>query len=221
MLFPGQPTYARSGPNTPLWTKTSEEDPLAIDVNQIKAFLKIPLEDTTWDAEYTMLSASAQRAIEQLCGNFSLVTSTWVGSFPCFYNQMRLNRRPFQAVSKIEYVAPATGTITTVPTTVYQALPIAQACGCVFLGDGQDWPTAARRIDAVRITVTAGFDASELPADVENALLMTIAALDKGRGDGGGGGGRMTVYAMKHPTGAQIVPPEARALLAEHILRII
>lgn len=213
----GTPFIATPAPITPKWVRTAVGDPLAIDLNTVKDWLNRPREDTFWDTQISGFTLTAQKAIETLC-QMVIVPSTWVGSIPCFYSSIRINKRPFQGVTEIDYVDAGTGTITTVDPTLYQALPIAQNCGMVFLGDGLSWPTAAVRWDAVRITVSAGYP-NPLPDEIEHALLLTIAAVDKRRGDEGGSGGRVSVYEQKNTHGASIVPPEARALLSEHMFR--
>lgn len=218
MILPGQPSYSWPPPYTPVWARTVAGEPLAIDLATVKNFINRPLEDTFWDVELTRFIVAAQKAIEKIA-QLTLVSSTWVGSFAGFYDQIRINKRPFQAVTKIEYVAPTTGAITTVDAATYHALPIAQQCGMVFLGDGLEWPTPARRLDAVRITARVGFD--PLPEEVEHALLMTVAALDRKRGDDGQVNANVSVYAQRNAGGTSIVPAEARALIGDHILRTI
>ena len=204
------------------WTPsdvTAPADPV-VDLNTVKTFINRPLEDTFWDDEIRSFLRVAERTIEQFC-QLTLSHGSYVGTLPAFYPRIKINKRPFTNVTGIDYVEHSTGEIKTVATSVYGVAPLAQDCGMVFLGDAQEWPDAARRMDAVRITITAGFP-DGLPDDLLHALLMTVAALDKGRGDDSGSGGRMTVYAMKQATsGRSIIPIEARSLLAPYIYRSV
>lgn len=219
MLLPGQPRYAWPPTITPKWVKSEGGSALAIDLDVVKSFLNIPLEDTHWDQQLAGFVRTAQLAVEKVA-QLSITPAIWIGTLPAFADQIRIDRRPFISVSKIEYVAPDTGTITEVDAATYHALPIAQACGMVFLGDGCAWPEAARRFDAVRLTVTAGFD--PIPEEITHALLMTVAAIDRMRGDeGSSSGSNVSVYAMKTARGASLVPAEARDLIGSHILRSI
>lgn len=216
-----QPTQWINTPVTavPDWEIVEDEFPLAVDLDTVKNFLNIPLEDTFFDAEKTAIAYAAQAEVERYI-QCSLGTRTWVGNLPCFYNQIRVDKRPFQSVSKIEYVDPDTGVITTVDSSVYIAGRMSQKCGVISLGEGQAWPQPARRWDAVRITVLAGYDGNTtaLPYPIQQAVLITTAALDRARGDGGGSGGRLanTVWGQKHNPAPSVMPSEAKALLAPY-----
>jgi len=196
---------------------------LSIDLDTVKTFINRPLEDTFWDDETTSLIKIAEKAIEakaQIC----LSATKWVATLPAFFDRILIKKRPFVSVDKIEYVDPATGTITTVDPTIYMALPALQLCGMVYRGDGAAWPSIPVRQDAVRITYNAGFGSDPnptLPDDIAHCILMTVAALDRNRGEQLSQGGRQTVYAMKNTRAPSIIPTEAQALLAPYILRSI
>lgn len=224
MFFPvTNPAIAAAPAIIPEWEQSVAEPALAIDLNTIKNFLNIPQEDDFYDAEKTAMTMVAQRVIEQYC-QMVLLSSTWVGNLAQFFDQIRINKRPFVAVTKIEYVDAATGTITTVDPTTYVAGKISQLCGMVSRGADVQWPAAANRWDGVRLTVTAGWSQAALPYDVQQALLITIASIDRSRGDSGGGSGggaRQSIFAMKHPAamgGSSIIPMEAKALLSPYRL---
>lgn len=205
----------------PVWTKVSGSDALAVDLGTVKSFVNRALEDDTWDAEIGRFIRAAQRAIERDAEVF-LTPSVWRGTLPQFLDQIRIVRRPFVDITKIEYVA-VDGTITTLPTSMYQALPIQQACGMIFRGADNRWPDTAKRWDAVRIEVRCGYGLADvdyelghppMPEDVLHALLMTFASMDNARGDVASSSDT-TVYAMKASKGAGAVPQEARALLSD------
>lgn len=215
----------------PRWKRTNAVGSLAIDLDTVKDFINRPREDTFWDAEIETFIKVATVEIEKEC-YLSLTPGEFLVSMPRFEERLRLSKyRPFVEVSQIDYVAPDTGTITTVDSSIYHSLPIEQDCGMVFLGEGQAWPEAAYRHDAIRMTVKAGFgldtadyDAGypERPDEVTHALLMTIAAIDMARGDTQASpGANVTVYAMKNSKGGSLIPMEAKALLRNHMFHYL
>lgn len=221
-MFRGPP-YAVPAPPVIRWTLVEAEEPLALDLDEVKIFINRPVEDTTWDDEIKSFVLVAQRALENYC-QIKFTASTWRGTLPAFYDSLNLILRPFLDVTALEYVDATTGTITTVPSDVYHVLPIAQNCGMIYLGDSESWPAAARRQDAVRLTARAGFAVTaeqatdgfpELPYELKHALLMMVAALDMSRGDAQSAGtSNVTVYAMRQSRGAGVIPPEVASLVA-------
>lgn len=209
----------------PRWSKITEGDGLTVSLDDVKDFVNRPREDTFWDVEYTSFIKVARLEIERAC-QFTLAATTFKATLPCFFDRIRLIKRPFVSVETIEYVEAQTGEIKTVDPALYHALPVDQDTGMVFLGDGLSWPTAANRYDAVRITLKAGYGVTTpentaghppISEDIKHALLMTIASLETTKGDNAqGGGGQTTVYAMKNARGGSIIPPEARTLLAPY-----
>ena len=109
-------------------------------------------------------------------------------------HQVRMRFHPEVTMdTKIEYVDPDTGVITTLASSTYVVGKLRQQCGLISRGDGQAWPQTARRWDAVRITIVAGFNPDALPYEIQQALLITTGAIDRTRGDdGSGGGGRLS-----------------------------
>lgn len=207
--------------HTPRWTVASGATALAVDLDTAKTWLNRPLEDDFWDAEMTANIRVAQRAIEHHCQN-ALTPTTYTATLPQFYDRIRVEKRPFTAVTAFRYVAYGSGEILDVPADSYIALPISQDCGLIERGESTPWPYAARRADAVRLTVTAGYAPGALPEDITQALLMTLASLDKTRGDAEqSGNSNTTVYAMKQSRGGSIVPVEARSLLMPYVYRTV
>jgi uncharacterized phiE125 gp8 family phage protein len=216
------PAYAYAPPLVPRWTIVTPPavNALPVALDTVKIFINRPLEDTFWDAETTSLIRIAATAIENYC-KITLIETVFQASVPQFFPNIRLDKRPFQNVLSVKYVAPD-GEILTVDAGLWHALPIPQASGMVFLGDDLEWPETARRYDAVRIEVRAGFPEGEVPEEIMHALMMTVAALDRTRGDEQAKqGGNVTVYAMKNSRGGSIIPVEAKSLLGPHVLRFV
>lgn len=209
------------------WRMTAQGAPLAVSLDEVKTFVNRPIEDPFWDDEYTRFIKTAMYEVERVC-RIDLTAKTWVGTVAGFWDRIHLVKRPFVDVSGIQYVDPA-GTISTLDPDLYQALGVSQMTGMVFKGDGVSWPDAARRQDAVRITVRSGFGIADsevnagypaFPDEIKHALLMTVAALETKRGDDSqSGGSNVTVYAMKNSRGGSLLPPEAKSLLADYVYR--
>lgn len=212
---------------TPQWEIAEDEYPLAVDLSTTKNFLNIPIEDTAFDAEKAAMAMAAEQEVERHI-SATLAPTKWVGYLPEFADQIRIERRPFRSVVSIECVEAVTGAILTVDPATYIVGRLSQKCGVVSRGDGCSWPQTARRWDAVRITVLAGYDNADsaidsaamhpLPDSIKQALLITTGALDKARGDGGGSSGRLanTVWGQRHGQGPSVIPDEAKALLSRY-----
>jgi len=211
----------------PQWEAVAGPALLAVDLDTLKNWLNIPLEDTFFDAEKAALAKAAQRLIERHI-SASLTPTRWVGALPEWADQIRIDKRPFRSIEKIEYVEPITGTIQTVDPTTYIVGRLTQKCGVISRGDGSAWPQVARRWDAIRITALAGYDNADsdvdpavmipLPEDIVQAMLVTVGALDKARGDGNAQSNRLanTVYGQKHAQAPSVIPNEAKDLLLEY-----
>lgn len=201
------------------WELVTGGDTLPIDLDTVKNFLNVPLEDTFFDSEKTTFIYIAQQAVE-FYAQINVLEATWIGYLPRFFNDMRLLRRPFKEVTKIEYVEATTGIIKTLDPSLYIAGKAPQQTGVVSLGDGCEWPAAANRFDAVRVTVKSGWAANKVPDAIRHAMLLTVASLDHSRADDGAQGkAERSVYAMKNAQGTNVLPAEARALLAPYTYR--
>lgn len=222
-MFAGPPLATPPAP-TVRWTRTAVSTALALDIDEVKTFLNIPLEDTFFDTEKAGFVTVAQKEIERVC-RLVMVASTWVGTLPALYERVHILLRPFLDVTGVQYVEDRTGEIKTLDPALYHVLPVGQHCGMLFVGEDVTIPEMARRHDAVRITARAGFSTDaddtlagfpELPDELRHALLMTTASLDMARGDTqASAGASTTVYAMKQARGGNIIPTEASALLTD------
>lgn len=230
-MMPRPPAFTAAPPPDPRYRLITAGGSPAVALDDVKTFLKRPLEDTFWDAETTTLIAVAEKAIESFC-QLTLAYSTWQARLPQFWGAIRLRKRPFVAVTKVEFVDPTTGTVMTLPVDNWIGADVDQMCGMLWPGSGVTWPAVAYRPDGVRITFTAGYavrdgdaaaGAAEFPDDLRQAIFLTVAALDRNRGDGGTGGGQLanTVWGQTHTPGANLMPKEAISLLAPYRYRAI
>lgn len=214
--------------NVARWTRTSGGEALPVALDAVKVFTNRPVQDTAFDDELTRFVRAAQSAIEREC-HLCLTPCTWQGDLPALYERIRLTKRPFVDVTGVDYVA-IDGTITALDTSYYHIQDEPQMIGMLYCAENVALPETARRRDAVRITLKAGYaltDTDEsagypaLPEELHHAVLMTVAALEKARGDTEASTGNVTVYAMKQSRGAGLVPPEAMALISTYKYRMI
>jgi hypothetical protein len=227
-MFSPSPQLSIAPATVVSWKKVSQGDPLAVNLDTVKTFVNRPIEDTFFDAELTTFIRVATAEIERVA-RIDLTAKVWTGTLFQFWPRILLNKRPFVTVNSVGYVDASTREIKTANPTLYVAAPNEQMTGMIHLGDSLNWPPTALRPDAVRITVKSGFavtqqdkDAGypEMPEEIRHALLMTISAMEAKRGDeAGSGGGSTTVYAMKNARGGNLMPPEAKSLIADYVYR--
>lgn len=84
---------------------------------------------------------------------------------------------PLQAVTSIQYIDPASGTLLTIDPTTYLFTPNSTP-GRVQPQYGAVWPLARPVIDSVRITYTCGYGAmsSDVPASLRLAIRSAVAS---------------------------------------------
>lgn len=206
-----------------VWAKTAST-PLEMNdwVSTLKTWINRAPQDSFWNAEVQALIATAQRMIERWA-TIAIAPSTWVGTAPYLLPQMTIIRRPFIAVDSIQYVDRMTGEVATVDPALYQSATVSQMCGQLWVADGGDWPDAATRQDAFRITVRTGWPLNSedppkpiVPEDLLHGIMMTVAALDANRGDGSISGGHLdnTVFGATHASAPMMIPNHAQAVMA-------
>lgn len=159
---------------------------LPVSVNELKAQLN--LEGINGDSEDAYLAGLIRVAAEEAENytGLSLITSTWTQTFSAWPTtklpDLKLWRRPLQAVTSIEYRdaggSPA-GLLATVSPSVYRVSGIGADIvpGYVRLDNGQAWPTALDIAEAVIVTYTAGFgaDHNSVPESIRHAVLLIAA----------------------------------------------
>lgn len=187
---------------------------LVVTLGEVKEHLAYGSEaDVARDAELVAFIRAAQRQVEYLC-DITLLQTTFRADFVEFASIMPLEKRPYASLTSIEYVAPTTGTITTVDAATYHVVADHKQTAKVYLGKGLEWPEIAERVDAVRITYAAGWTFESVPDDIRLAIKMLVAKYDANRGDcDDSGGGGQTVYAMKNsrdPIAAILAPYTTR-----------
>ena len=103
------------------------------------------------------------------------------------------------AVNSIQY-RDSNGTLQTVATSVYQTLK-GQHSTMIREAINQSWPALHQFMDAVQVTFTAGWIASDVPYQVRQAILLKLGSLHfrRGPGDDADGGIDNAAEALLKP----------------------
>lgn len=136
------------------------------------------------------LIKTATRTIEAHLGR-RLITQTWAQSFGGFCDPLRLPYAPIQSVSGITYYDDD-DIQQTVDASLYSVHE--DSIGpFVTLRQGQSWPSAYARDDAVTATFVVGYGtAADVPVNIRHAAMMLIAWL----------------YDRRHPVSMSVRPPQ-------------
>lgn len=95
---------------------------------------------------------------------------------------IELRRSRLQAVNSVQYYL--NGILTTVSPSLYQVVSESDF-GFVVPFEGNVWPTADTRYNAIQIEFVSGYGptGASVPSDLKNALLAHIAKIYENRGD--------------------------------------
>jgi uncharacterized phiE125 gp8 family phage protein len=117
-----------------------------------------------------LLEAAAGH-IEDLLG-YALVTQTWRQDFAAFADPLRLDIGHLISVTSVTYYD-GDGASQTLATSVYSGFTD-DIGPYLTLKPDQSWPATAERVDAVRVTWTAGFgaNAQAVPRKLRQAILL-------------------------------------------------
>lgn len=184
----------------PVHTVVTPNAGLAVSLDEVKTHLGYDVSDTSNDVELTAFIKAAMNAVEQYC-QITLLSTVFRADLPVLGLETALHKRPYTALTKIEYIRASDGEIVTIDPVTYHVIASHQLRARLYLGSGKEWPDDdAVRQDAFRITYSAGWTTDTLPADIKAALLQIVAKFDAGRGDceDGAGGASTSVYAMKN-----------------------
>jgi uncharacterized phiE125 gp8 family phage protein len=179
-------------------TAPASPNHLAVSVADMREHLGYGNEvDAARDAELTAFILAAQANIEQRC-DITIMLTVFRADFEEFADVMPLAKRPYVGLTSIQYVDPNDGEITTASSTLYHVAADYQQQAKIYLGQSLEWPAAATRKNAVRVTYSAGWTPDTVQEDLKLAIKMLVAKYDANRGDcDSGGGGGETVFSMK------------------------
>lgn len=157
--------------NLKLKTATTE---LPVSLVEAKQHCHVDFDDD--DALITLYIKSAAAHIEGNRGVMgrALLNQDWelyADEFPC--GDLTVPLGPLVSVASVEYLDQTTGNYVTWASSNY-TVDMVSFEGRISPVDS--WPSTLTRVNAVRVTFTAGHgaDASTLPADIKAALLMLI-----------------------------------------------
>jgi uncharacterized phiE125 gp8 family phage protein len=154
-------------------------EPVTLD--QAKAHLRVDTTDD--DALITTLISSARARAEWHTGRAFVTQSwtLWLDAWPCS-GVVEIPLPPLQSVSSVTAYA-LNDSATVLDAATYQVDSAASPARLALKPDASP-PVALRALNAIAITFIAGYgDASDVPAPVQQAILMIVAALYAHRGD--------------------------------------
>ena len=153
-----------------------------VSLAEAKLHLHVDIDD-----EDTLISALIQAAreyVENHTGR-SFVERTYRADIPYFADCTRLPHKPIIAVSSVQYYTAASPQV----LTTLDALNYSLTRDLLVRSNVGVWPAVYPRPDAVQITYTAGYPstaspidaASDVPAAIKSAILLTIGDLFENR----------------------------------------
>lgn len=160
------------------------KNPPIIDVKEIKAFLKLPLDaDEYLDIELSDMAETALEYAEKYCRQIFMerdITTNRV-----FWGEFRngqvktaftLRRTPVMAIKSIKY-----DDDNELDGAFYKLVKRAGSFDQIALQNTDKLPSIKNDWFPIEITYTAGY--SKLPSDIRRAMLMHIASMWLNRGD--------------------------------------
>lgn len=153
-----------------------------VSLAEAKAHLRLQISDD--DATITSLIAAARRMIEKRHG-LALLPQDWA-MFADAWPEDGIFQIPLWPVSAVESLISfgEDDTASTIDPAHY-VLDTASRPARVALRQGRDFTPPGRRINGLKLSFTAGFD--DVPAEIRQALLITVADWYQNRGDEQGG----------------------------------
>jgi len=153
-------------------------EPIGLD--EIKAHSRIDITDD--DLYIQELILAVRKGAEQEY-NLAFLTQTWTLSLPAFPFgvELKINKRPVQSVTKIEYVVD--GVTLTLATSVYLA-DLNFRPPRIVLKIGQSWPSLQQPLPgSVLVTFKAGYGdtADTVPHHLRIGLAARVATLYENR----------------------------------------
>lgn len=157
-----------------------------VTVDDAKHQLRLEQSDTSQDSELERLIAAATTSAENLTGR-ALIEQTWVASFDCFPDAVIwLPRPPLIEITSIKYFD-REGAEQTLPANQYRELSKAAtyARGGIEPAFCTSWPVTADGKEVVTVTYKAGYGAaaSDVPPDIQHAILLTVGSMYEHRED--------------------------------------
>lgn len=145
---------------TPLWS-----------VADVKAKCGISATDTGFDAELSIIVASATLQMEHYTG-LSLSEITWKLVLDQFDDEIELPCGPVYLVPRVQYID-AGGLLTVLPASQY-TLDLVGSPQWLIRNEGVTWPDLGTPVNGVEIEFSAGYGPALCPADLKLAVLNRV-----------------------------------------------
>lgn len=173
--------FRRTNPYGLKPVRTVAPDAMPVSLSDIKRHCRVDHDDDNADLEDYVSAATEQLdGYDGILGR-ALITQTWRLDMLCFRDVMRLPLEPLQSVTSVTYYD-GDNAQQTLASSVYGVYTDARS-PIVSLKDGQSWPTAYVRPDAVSITFVVGYGATaiDVPSRLKSAIKLHAADLYEGR----------------------------------------
>lgn len=112
-----------------------------------------------------------------------LLKQTWQQFYSCFPDdEIRLPVEPLLEVVSVEYIAAGATTWSTLSSDAWESFSDELGGGILPI-DGTSWPDTANRVQAVRVTFTAGFGTKvgDVPGNITHAAKLLLGHLFENR----------------------------------------
>lgn len=147
--------------------------PVSLDAAKMHLRVDFAHEDTL----ITQLIETARDHVETVLGR-SLINRQWTASRDCFpscSNRLEIPVAPLQSVQSVTYYD-AAGASQTLNSNKYSVIKDDTTPGWIELLPDETWPDTQQRSDAVAVTFTSGYGATDatVPAAARHAMLLLI-----------------------------------------------
>jgi len=144
---------------------------------EAKVHLREDLADAGNDALITAIITAATQDAEHLMGR-AILPQTWQLTLDAFPSVIDLPRPTVTAVASVKYVDAATGTLTTLSPSLYQACLASEIAASVVPAYGCSWPVVRVQPESVQVTYTSGWATpADVPELVKAWIKLRIGAL--------------------------------------------
>jgi uncharacterized phiE125 gp8 family phage protein len=157
---------------------------LRVDVSEDDLLIQALIDAATQDAEHLMQRAVMPQKWLLTLDSFGGIDATALSSPSVVYvsSSINLPRPPVTAVDSVQYVAAATGVLTTLSPSAYLLDAGSDLVGRLTPVYGTSWPATRVQLAAVQIIFSCGWaNAALVPAIVKQWILLRIAALYENR----------------------------------------
>lgn len=170
------PVLRKSAAVRESWTlqRTAGPTQLPVTLEEVKRNLRLAAADTTHDDDLTLKIEAAVEMVEQDIDR-AIINQAFLFSsyqFPTAGGVIQLPVKPISSVESIHYLD-SEGADTLWPADQYT---LKKASRQVYPNYGNQWPSAARYVDSVRVAYTAGYGAvaDAVPRAIKQMILLWV-----------------------------------------------